>query len=113
MGEAMKSELRDRLRANASVAKATDAKIAELAEAITAAHVAFEQVVSRVEALEGVAGALTNRVEQSEAERAAAPQATDGNEAAATDGAATDGAATDGAKHKGPKREPRDTPDLR
>jgi hypothetical protein len=102
-GTAMRNDLRDRLRANTSVAQASDTRTRELAETILAAQVALEQVVARVEALEGIAGALTDRMEQqARSDLAAVPQETSGSEAAA-----------DGAAHRAPKREPRDTPDLR
>jgi hypothetical protein len=105
-GTAMRNDLRDRLRANTSVAQSTDTRTTELAEIISAAQDALEQVVARVEALEGIAGALTDRLEQqAHSDLAAAPQESGRSEAAA------DGA--DGAARRGPKREPRDTPDLR
>jgi hypothetical protein len=77
---------------------------------VAAAKVALEHVADRVGALEAVAGDLADRMEQRPPDLGAAVQEADGSEA--VNGASgADGA--DGATRRAPKREPRDTPDLR
>ena len=58
---AMKNELRDGRRADASVARTTDVRMTELFEMIAAARVALDQIADRVEALEALEGPARRR----------------------------------------------------
>jgi hypothetical protein len=99
---AVKDELRDGRRADASVTRATDARMTELLEMIAAAQTALKRVADRVEALEATAGAADRR-KQRHRDSGPAPRERDGSQAPAVDGPA----------RRRPTPDPPSTPDLR